>query len=310
MPARSGLKLGVALPQGFEDGRLDLRLIADFAREAEAGGFDDLWTIEQITGHFPVLEPVSLLAYLAAITKRVRLGTAVIVTNLRNPVQLAKSLASIDHLSEGRLTVGIGLGVSTRMYPAFGIEEEHRVGRFLEGVRVMKALWTEPSATLEGRYWRLAGVGMEPKPVQKPHPPLWFGAHTEAAQRRAARHGDGWMGAGSTNIDDFFVELRRMREILREEGRDAASFPLSKRVYISVDEDEARARERMQKWLDGFYGRPEARAEAWGVFGSAGRCLETLHRMRDAGLTHLMLHPAPTDLPHLETIATQIAPAL
>ncbi|HWO73327.1 MAG TPA: LLM class flavin-dependent oxidoreductase [Dehalococcoidia bacterium] len=310
MPARSGLKLGVALPQGFPDGKIDLRLIEAYAREAEAMGFDDLWTIEQITGSLPVLEPVSLLAYLAAITERIRLGTAVVVTNLRNPVQLAKAVASIDHLSNGRLTLGVGLGVSTRMYAAFGIEEEHRVARFLEGIRVMKALWTEPSANLEGRYFRLKGVSMEPKPVQKPHPPLWFGAHTEAAQRRAARHGDGWMGAGSTKIEDFFVELGRMRAILQEEGRDLASFPLSKRIYISVDDDESRARERMQAWLDGFYGRPEARAEAWGVYGSSGRCLETLQRMRDAGLTHVMLHPAPADLAQLETIATRIVPEL
>jgi probable F420-dependent oxidoreductase len=307
---RSGIKLGVALPQGFDDGAVDLALIRDYVRRAEALGFDDVWTIEQITGHFAVLEPLALLAYLAAITTRIRLGTAVLVTNLRNPVLLAKEIASIDHLSGGRLTIGVGLGTTTRTYPTFGMAEERRVARFNEGIRVLKALWTERDAHVDGDFWKLNGVGMEPKPLQKPHPPLWYGAHSEAAMQRAARHGDGWMGAGSTNIDDFFVEIARMREIMAEHGRDAAGFPLSKRIYIAVDDNEPKAREQAQTWLNRFYGRPEALVDAWAVYGSPGRCLETLHRMREAGLTHLMLHPAPTTIAHLETIAERIAPEL
>ena len=310
MQTSSGIKLGVALPQGFADGAVDLPLIRDYALRAEALGFDDLWTIEQITGHFAVLEPLALLSYLAAITSRIRLGTAVLVTNLRNPLQLAKEISSIDHLSGGRITVGVGLGTTTRTYPAFGMPEERRVARFNEGIRVLKALWTQPGATIDGDFWKLQGVAMEPKPLQKPHPPLWYGAHSEAAMQRAARHGDGWMGAGSTNIDDFFVEIRRMREILAEQGRDTADFPLSKRIYLAVNEDEAKAREQVQTWLGGFYGRPEAQAGAWAVFGSPSHCVDTLSRMREAGLTHFMLHPAPTDLDHLETIASKLAPHL
>src|SRR5919197_5507431 len=236
---KSGLKLGVALPQGSRDGRIDLALLRDFAVQAEAAGFDDLWTIEQIVGRYPVLESVSLLAYLAAITTRIRLGTAVLVTNLRNPIQLAKELSSVDHLSGGRITVGVGLGGDTRMYAAYGLTGDRRVARFVEGIRVMKALWTQPSVTLTGEFFQLKGVSMEPKPLQKPHPPLWFGARTEAAQRRAIRLGDGWMGAGSTVVSEFFVELERMQELLAEAGRDASTFPLSKRVYVSINDDEA-----------------------------------------------------------------------
>ncbi|HEX5369396.1 MAG TPA: LLM class flavin-dependent oxidoreductase [Dehalococcoidia bacterium] len=304
------MKLGIALPQGFANGVIDLPSIRAYAQRAEALGFDDLWTIEQITGRFAVLEPLALLSHLSAITTRVRLGTAVLVTNLRNPVQLAKEVSSIDHLSGGRLTIGVGLGTTTRTYPTFGMPEERRVARFNEGIRVLKALWTETSAHIDVDFWRLDGTGMEPKPLQKPHPPLWYGAHSEAAMQRAARHGDGWMGAGSTNLDDFFLEIARMREILIEHGRDAATFPLSKRVYIAVNDDEARAREQVQTWLGGFYGRPEAQAEAWAVFGSPSHCLDTLSRMREAGLTHFMLHPAPTNLEHLETIAERLAPQL
>jgi probable F420-dependent oxidoreductase len=306
--SKSGLKIGIALPQGFRDGAIDLNLLREYATQAEAMGYDDLWTMEQITGHHAFLEPLAQLAYLSAITQRIRLGTAVLVTNLRNPIQLAKAASTIDHLSNGRLTLGIGLGTSTRMYGAYGLPEDRRVARFLEGVKVMKALWTEENVTFDGDFQHLTSVGMEPKPLQKPHPPLWFGAHSEAAQQRAIRHGDGWMGAGSTDLDEFFVELARVKIMLAEAGRDPLSFPLSKRIYLSVDDDEAKAKQRIEQQLGDFYG--SIAADTWAIHGSPEKCLETLHRMRDAGLTHLMLHPAPVDMRHLELIATKIAPSL
>ncbi|HWC29600.1 MAG TPA: LLM class flavin-dependent oxidoreductase [Dehalococcoidia bacterium] len=306
----SGLKLGIALPQGSRTSSIDVALTREYALEAEAAGFDDLWTIEQITGSYSVLESLTLLSYIAAVTERIRLGTAVLVTNLRNPILLAKEISSLDHLSGGRITVGVGLGANTRMFGAYGLTEERRVARFVEGIRVLKALWTEPSATLTGEFSHLQSVGMEPKPLQKPHPPIWFGAHSEAAQRRAVRFGDGWMGAGSTDLSEFFVELARMQLLLAESGRDASSFPLSKRVYVSINEDEAAARGAIEAMMHDFYGISEPTADAWAVYGSPGRVLDTLQRMRDAGLTHMLLHPAPVDMRHLELIATQIAPQL
>jgi alkanesulfonate monooxygenase SsuD/methylene tetrahydromethanopterin reductase-like flavin-dependent oxidoreductase (luciferase family) len=290
---KSGLKLGIALPQGPRDGRIDIATVRDYALQAEAAGFDDLWTIEQITGRYPVLE-----------------SAAVRVTTRRTPIPRAMYLASIDRLSGGRITVGVGLGGTTRTYAAYGLTEDRRVARFIEGIEVVKALWTEPSVTLTGEFFHLEGVSMEPKPLQEPHPPLWFGAHAEAAQRRAVRHGDGWMGAGSTALGEFFVELARMQTLLAEAGRDASTFPLSKRVYVSIEDDEAEARRSIEAMMRDFYGIGEPRADAWAVYGPAGRVLETLERMRDAGLTHMLLHPVPTDLRHLEIIARQIAPRL
>ena len=309
MLSKSGLKVGIALPQGFRDGAIDLNLVREYALRAEAAGFDDLWTMEQITGRHAFLEPVSLLAYLSSITQRILLGTAVLVTNLRNPVQLAKAVSTVDHLSGGRLTLGIGLGTNTRLYGTYGLPAERRVARFVEGINVMKALWTQESATLEGEFWQLAEVPMQPKPLQKPHPPLWFGAHTEAAQRRAIRHGDGWMGAGSTDLEEFFVELARVKQLLAEAGRDASSFPLSKRIYLSVDADEAKAKQRIEQQLGDFYGGI-AQPGSWALYGPPSKVVDTLHRMREAGLTHVMLHPAPVDLRQLELLATEVAPQL
>ncbi|MCI0863994.1 MAG: LLM class flavin-dependent oxidoreductase, partial [Chloroflexi bacterium] len=167
---------GIAIPQVFFDGPIDMPLIQRWSKRAEALGFESLWTQEAITGAVPILEPVTLLAYLAAVTERVRLGTSVIVAPLRNPVQLAKSLGSLDQMSAGRLIVGLGLGGNPNDITPFGISPEKRVRRFTEIIDVMKALWTQPEAHFQGEFWQLDGLKMEPKPIQKPHPPIWLGA--------------------------------------------------------------------------------------------------------------------------------------
>src|SRR5207249_7022049 len=115
------------------------------------------------------------------------------------------ALSSLDILSAGPLTVGLGLG-EARNYEAFGVPSERRVARFTEAVRVMKELWTEDRANLAGEFWRLHDVAMAPKPLQKPHIPLWFGGHAPAALRRAAEYADGWMSAGASSVAEFFEE--------------------------------------------------------------------------------------------------------
>src|SRR5205814_8830241 len=119
-------------------------------------------------------------------TSRVRLGCAVHLLAIRSPVYLAKSLTTIDHLSAGRLTVGVGVG-TPRVDPAFGVDSSTRVARFTEGLRLMKALWTEPSVSFDGRFFKFENAQQEPKPVQKPHPPIWFGANHPNALRRAVK---------------------------------------------------------------------------------------------------------------------------
>ena len=232
---------GISIPQVFFDGPIDMPLIEKWSKRAEALGFESLWTQEAITGAVPILEPVTLLSYLAAITENVRLGTSVIVAPLRNPIQLAKSLGSLDHLSGGRLIAGLGLGGNANDIPPFGISAEKRVRRFTEIIDVMKALWTQPEAHFQGEFWQLDGLKMEPKPLQKPHIPIWLGARHTNALRRAVRHGDGWMGAGSSDTESFVTAVDQTKMYLEEAGRDPGSFTISKRVYVAVDNDEDRA---------------------------------------------------------------------
>ena len=309
MRTKSGIKLGIGIPQGFPDGNIDLELIQRFVSRAEALGYDDLWVSEQITGKLSILEPTTLLGYVAALSKTIRIGTSVIVSNLRQPVQLAKSLSSLDNLSSGRLTIGLGLGTNTNMYSAYGLNREHRVSRFMEGVAIMKALWTQSSVDLKGRYAQLEGVTMEPKPVQRPHPPLWFGARVPDAMRRAVANGDGWMGAGSATNEDYVKEQTELQRILREETRDPATFSVSKRVYLAISNDEARARSKLRTWIGAFYGNPDL-ADRWCIMGNVAAVTEKLNEIVEAGSTHLMLNPIYDELEHLEIIAEEVAPNL
>src|SRR5579864_1619065 len=151
MKTKSGVSLGISLPYSFPDARVDHAYIRKFVRDAEALGFDDGWLTEGILNPNFVLEPVTYIAHLAALTEKIRFGISVIILNHRNPIQLAKQLATVDHLSNGRLTVGFGFGAGTSLYPAFGIGQEKRVTRFEEAMRVMTALWTQERVTLDGQ---------------------------------------------------------------------------------------------------------------------------------------------------------------
>ena len=298
---------GISIPQVFFDGPIDMPLIDRWTKRAEALGYESLWTQEAIIGGVPILEPVTVLSYLAAITERVRLGTSVIVAPLRNPVQLAKSLGSLDHLSAGRLVVGLGLGGNPNDIPPFGISPEKRVRRFTEIIDVMKALWTQPEAHFQGEFWQLDGIKMEPKPVQKPHPPIWLGARHDNALKRAVRHADGWMGAGSSNTESFIAGVGQVKMYLEESGRDPESFAISKRVYVAVDNDEKRAEGRLKEWFGKRYGNA-AMASQVSVWGSTARVTEELAKITEAGAETVLLNPAFDDMEHLETLAQEVIP--
>lgn len=303
------VELGIAIPQTSVAGRFDPRWIRDFLARAEALGFASAWVVEQVLGAIPSLEPVELLTYAAAVTERIRLGSAVLLTALRSPVHLAKSLATLDHLSGGRLIVGVGLGANPKVYPAYGISAERRVARFAEGLQVMKRLWTEERVTFAGDFWRLDGARMEPKPLQKPHPPLWFGAHHPQALKRTAALGDGFMGAGSASTARFAEEVKQLRGLLEDARRDPATFPVGKRVYLAIDRDGARGARRLAEWFGGFYGRPQL-AEEVSVWGDVDACVAGLRQVVEAGAGLLLLNPVFDEQEQLERLAAEVAPRL
>ncbi len=217
------MKFAIAIPQFYADGEFDPAAFREYLARAEELGFDSAWTQEATLGAGPQISPVEAMTYAAACTERIRLGCVVFVSTLHSPVHLAKSLASLDQLSRGRLDVGVGTGGRGRPFAAFGVDPARYVARFSEGVRLMKALWTEPRVTFDGEFWQLENAPMEPKPFQKPYPPLWFGGASEPALRRAVRMGDGFFGAGSSPTGTFAEQVRIVRAALAEAGRRRTS---------------------------------------------------------------------------------------
>ncbi len=305
----SRIEFAVSIPQAFPHRPIDPKYIREYLARAEALEFHSAWVVEQILGSMPVLEPVELLSYAAAVTERLRLGSAVLLTTPRSPVHLAKSLATIDHLSRGRLMVGVGIGGNQNVYPAFGITADRRAARFAEGLRLLKRLWTEPRVTFHGDFWQLKDAAMEPKPVQKPHPPLWFGAHHENALKRTVELGDGFMGAGSASTARFVEEVRILKSLLEKAGRDPTTFPVGKRVYIAIDQNRGRAGQRLAEWFGAFYGKPSL-AEEVSVWGSAQQCLDGLAEVIAGGARLVMLNPVFDEMDHLEPFAREIIPRL
>ena len=303
------VRLAVGIPQTWATGAIDRPRVRRFLERAEALGFEGAWVVEQVLGALPSLEPVELLAWAAAVTARIRLGTAVLLTPLRSPVHLAKSLATVDQLSGGRLDVGMGLGGDPKVYPAFGISAARRVARFNEGLQLMRALWTEPRVTFAGEFWQLENAAMEPKPLQRPHPPLWVGAHHHDALRRAVRWATGFMGAGSAPTARFAQEVALLRRFLTAAGRDPASIDIGKRVCVAVDQDRERAGRRLTEYFAGFYGRSQLAAEV-SVWGSADQCVAGIREVQAAGARLVMLNPVFDEVEQLEILAAEVAPRL
>lgn len=283
--------------------------IRRFVTKAETLGYDSLWLQERILSDFAMLEPVTLLSYVAAITERICLGVSVILLTLRNPFQLAKSLSTLDRMSGGRVIIGIGLGGGHlgSHEEILGYSKEKRVGRFTESIEVMKLLWTEPKASFQGRFWNFKNVSMEPKP--RSHLPLWFGGHHENALRRAVKHGDGWMGAGSSPAAAFVQEAALIRRFLDETKRDPATFAVSKRVYLAIDKNKPRAERRVREWFGRRYRNPELGPSVC-VWGGVEECSAKIRALVQAGADHIVFNPMFDEQEHLEICAKEIMPHL
>ena len=303
------MRFAISLPQYARDSRFDdVGFRAHLHRVEELGLFESVWTQEQVIGAAGSLAPLQTLTYAAACTEQLRLGCAVFVLPLHNPLHLAKAISSLDCLSHGRVEVGVATGGRGRPFGAFGVDPDKPVARFNEALALMKACWTEGEINFDGRLWKLEGASMEPKPVQKPHPPVWFGGSAPAGMRRAVRHGDGFMGAGSQTAAQFAEQVRVVREELSAQGRDPTTFRIGKRVYVHVEDDAARGHRQLEDALVQHYGRG-----GWSehiVAGPAEVCTAAISAVADAGAELILLNPLVDDALQLERLVAEVIPAL
>lgn len=309
------MRFSISIPQRVSGG-FDAEGVRSYLARAEELGFEGGWTLEQIVGPAPSLAPLELLSWAAAHTTKLRLGVAVLITTLHDPIQLASTIAAVDQLSHGRLDVGVGHGGNFRPFPAFGVDRATFVSYFTEGLELMKAAWgDQPAVTFHGRFRDVDSLPIVLKPVQRPHPPLWIGGSAPKAVRRAVRLGDAFMGAGSSTTEVFTDAVATIRRELDEQGRDPAHFTIAKRIYLTVDDDAARARERVLEGLHRVYG--DAMASRLGdvpVSGTASDVVRGTREVIDAGAQMVLLNPVGAtvseDREQMERLAAEVIPQL
>jgi probable F420-dependent oxidoreductase len=297
--------VGAGIAMSYADPASDLRATA---AHVEALGFDSVWLSDSNLGHPGSLEPLTMLGYLAATTERLRLGVSVLVIPSKVPVQLAQMLATIDQLSGGRLIAGVGLGHPDHL-AAYGVTRAGRARRFDEAVELMRAVWQPGPTTFDGPTWRLDGVEVNPRPVQQPGVPLWFGGGSDGAIDRAARYGDGWTNAGMSKFADAGALADRVRAALERHERDPSAFTIGKRVYVVVDDDEQRALGRIEREFHTIYGRPGL-GEGIAVHGSSDQVTEQVLGLAAHGYSFVMLHPIDDQHEQLALLADSVVPAL
>jgi probable F420-dependent oxidoreductase len=297
---REKTAVGMSLPHRSRD-PLTLTAIGAVARRADELGFADLWVTENTVDDGTCLDPVVALTYAAAITRRIGVGAAVVVLPIHHPLTVAHQWATLDFVSGGRAILAVGLG-REHHYRDFQIPVAQRVRRFREEVELIKALWTEERVSYRGQIFQVENVKLATRPVRKPRPPLWMGVGHPDAIRRAASLADGWMGSGGSSIAEFKVSVSILKQALEAAGRDPTTFPISKRVFMAVDERPAVARRELERWFTEVYHNPPG-TDASGIHGTPEQVRERLEELVATGANHLLLNPVSRHAEQLEAVA-------
>jgi len=209
----------------------------DLVRRIEALGFDSVWTGDHVSFHNPMYESLTLLATYVPITSRLRLGTAVYLLALRRPAIAAKITSTLDVLSGGRLIFGVGVGgENPKEFEVCGVPHAERGARVTEAIDAVRTLWRDTPATFKGRFTSFAGISIDPKPVQKPGPPIWIGGRSDAALARAGRQGDGWVSY-VVQPERYAQSLDKIRAAAAAAGRTLDNFAAAHLAFVTVGRD-------------------------------------------------------------------------
>ncbi|MEX0800927.1 MAG: LLM class flavin-dependent oxidoreductase [Dehalococcoidia bacterium] len=276
-------------------------------------GYDSAWTSEHVFFYFPTFDALTQLAAMAALTTRIRLGTAVLLLPLRPAALAAKEITSVEVISGGRLTLGIGVGGEfPKEFEAVGSPVKERGARTDEAIEVLRTLWTQDNVTFHGRFTKLDGVTLMPKPLQPGGPPLWIAGRSQAAIRRAGRLGDGYMPYlfSPERYREGLAEVRRAAE---EAGRDPDAIEPALYQFICLAGSYEEAKERASADLSRRYNQPfEKIVDRYVVMGTADDCARRLSDFAEAGARHFLLVPIVDTIadfmPQVERYAAEILP--
>lgn len=284
------IRFGIAIG-AYSSGVPRAPALVELARTAEAVGFDSVQVGDHIQWHAPILEATTALATFAAATARIRIASDVIILPLRDPVLIAKTVASLDVLSGGRMIFGVGVGGDhPAEYEAMRVPLEERGARANESLEIVRGLFANERFSYTGRHFTLHEVSIAPRPLQS-RLPIWVGGTSDAALRRAARYGDGWIAAFASERK-FKRLAERTRALLAEEGRAVDGFTWGSFVFINIGPDVARARAAGAEYISHVYRLPgESIMERFGAAGPVEVCAERIRRFIEAGVEYVVLGP-------------------
>lgn len=275
--------IGLALPQAA---RLQMPALYGLAALADRSPIEALWTVDSPGLIDDVVDPVPLLAAAAAATTRVRLGTAVMLPALYQPLQFLRIAKTLHTVTAGRALLGIGLGGA--LPAAYAVDRREQLSRFGQSVAILAAARRRAEARI---------------------PPLWFGARSHKAMERAVVHGDGWIGSGSSSLEEFRGQYATVQSLLASRGRDPNRFGVAKRLYILVETQRDLGREMIAEYFQARYGSA-ATGSRVATAGTAEECAAAAALLFQSGARHVILHPATDDPDRYVQIVEEVVPVI
>lgn len=302
---KKNLSIGVHVPSVSVSSLASGKAYARFFQDVEAMGLDAIWVEDRILHPAHLADSLTLLSWAAANTQRVRLGTAVLILNLRQAPIVARQISTLDHLSGGRISLGVSIGGRPEEYKALGLPIDKRVTLFRENIKILRELFNGLPVTHHGKFFDIEDAVVKPA-VQVP---ILIGAIAEKAIRRAGELGDGWIMGPFGSIKEFRAGWKIARAGARLAGRKPDDLIAGRLLYVAIDENYKNARTNMGKFLHGYYGS-DFDVDKHAIIGSAEYVRDCLQEHVNAGITHLMLGLPSLDSAQLRDLAEKVAPSL
>jgi probable F420-dependent oxidoreductase len=275
-----------------------------FAKKCEAMRLHSMWTIDRIA--YDNLEPLTLLAAAAGGTQKIRIGTSVLLPGLRHPALLAKSLATLDFISNGRVTVGVGFGSRQNDFTAVEVPFEGRGSRAVECVQLMKRLFTEDNVTHKGRFFSVKNLTLGPRPIQKPIP-IFAGGSAEVALKRAGTWANGFI-CGSSAIPEFSTTWEKIAQYARAAGRNPNEIEKAGLTFMAIDDNTSKAVETLNSYVMRYYGRLRGDLATTSLVGSASAVADRIEAFLSRGLDTLIIGLADPEPRQLDLFGEKVLP--
>jgi probable F420-dependent oxidoreductase len=269
-------------------------------------GIHSMWIIDRIA--YDNLEPLTVLAAAASVTDKIRLGTSVLLPALRHPALLAKTVATLDFISNGRVNLGVGFGSRENDFAAVEVPFQHRGSRADEAVQLMKRIWSEDNVNYQGKFFHVQDLSIGPKPVQNPIP-IFTGGSAEMALKRAGTWADGYI-CGSSAILEFSSVWEKVAGYARAAGRNPDDIDKACLTFMAINEDKAKAVVTLGAYVTRYYGKLRGDVENTFVVGPAAACAERIDAFFSRGLDTLIIGLADPDPRQLDLFADHVLPRL